>query len=152
MAVCCRVLQCFDPCIPNGLAISSRGGKPYCNTLQHTATHGKTLQHIAKLLHSQNRASSSRDKESHRQLAVCNKYCDTLLHTATHCSTLQHTATHCQLEQKQGESAPISCICCIHTFDPEAAVCGSVLQCVAVRCSVSQYLLHSYILSRCCSM
>ena len=49
----------------------SRGSTlPFCNTLQHTATHCNTLQHTAT-------------------------HCNTLQHTATHCNTLQHTATHC---------------------------------------------------------
>ena len=46
---------------------------PYCNTLQHTATHCNTLQHT---------------------VPHCNAHYNTLQHTATHCNTLQHTATH----------------------------------------------------------
>jgi len=41
-----------------------------CTTLQHTATHRNTLQHIAT-------------------------HCNTLQHTATHRNTLQHIARHC---------------------------------------------------------
>ena len=46
--------------------------KGQCNTLQHTATHYKTLQHTATR-------------------------CNTLQHAATHYNTLQHTATYCIL-------------------------------------------------------
>jgi len=45
-----------------------------CTTLQHTATHRNTLQHIAT-------------------------HCNTLQHTATHRNTLQHIATHCNTSQ-----------------------------------------------------
>jgi len=41
-----------------------------CTTLQHTATHRNTLQHIAT-------------------------HCNTSQHTATHRNTLQHLARHC---------------------------------------------------------
>jgi len=50
--------------------------------------------------------------------------CNTLQHTATHCNTLQHTATHCT-----------------HTMFATSRHClayTSVLQCVAVCCSVLQ--------------
>ena len=59
-------------------------------------------------------------------------------HTATHCNTLQHTATHCNTLQKK-------CIQCVRRVEYKqytllqcVAVCCSVLQCVAVCCSVLQ--------------
>ena len=59
----------------------------HCNTLQHTATHGSTLQHTCNTLH-------------HTAIteAVSCVYNVTTCHfsyTAIHGNTLQHTATHC---------------------------------------------------------
>jgi len=61
----------------------------YCNTLQHTATHGNTLQHT------QNNTDSfmcvtcliQMRNAAHSHVT----YCNTLQHTATHGNTLQHT-------------------------------------------------------------
>jgi len=47
--------------------------------------------------------------------------------------TMHHTATHWQLELQGGEETGMS----------DLAVCCSVLQCVAVRCSVLQMLGRS---------
>jgi len=60
----------------NTKRFSQHAGTAHCNTLQHTATHCRTLgQHTAT-------------------------HCNTLQHTATHCRTLgQHTATHCNTLQ-----------------------------------------------------
>jgi len=92
----------------------------HSNTLQHTATHCNTLQHTAT-------------------------HCNTLQHTATHCNTLQHTATHLHEweadEEKKIETREVADERSQHhppwrvlrQIDP---VCCSVLQCVAVCCSV----------------
>ena len=61
----------------------------YCNTLQHTATHGKentvslcvTRQHTATHCITHQRWEATQ--------------CNTLQHTARHCNTLQHVARHC---------------------------------------------------------
>ena len=64
--------------------------------------------------------------------------------TATHCNTLQHTATHCNRCEKYVlkeigfvGSDDIICVKEIR-FGGNAAVCCSVLRCVAVCCSVPQ--------------
>jgi len=69
------------------------------NTLQRTAIHYNTRQHIqlspprthifgqcAAITHTGQRGQS-------------HTHCNTLQHTATHCNTLQHTATHCNTLQ-----------------------------------------------------
>jgi len=99
----------------------------HCNALQHTVTHSNTLQHTAR-------------------------HCKTLQHTATHCNTLQHTATqHNTLQHPTtvlyGRSLPTD----FFTKKPDDLqqlslliviffhiLYCSVLQCVAVWCSVSQ--------------
>ena len=52
----------------------------HCNTRQHTATHGNTLQQAVSL-------ATLKHKHCFTRLAT------QLQHTATHCNTLQHTAT-----------------------------------------------------------
>ena len=49
-------------------------------SLQHTATHCKTMQHTATHCNTPQHAATR---------------CFTLKHTATHCNTMQHTATRC---------------------------------------------------------
>jgi len=79
-------------------------------------------------------------------------YCNTLQHTtmhyntlqriATHCNTLQHTATHCNTLQHT--------YACIYIYAAGgytgifgyANLCGSVLRCVAVCCSVLQFVAY----------
>ena len=63
--------------------------------LQHTATHGNTLQQ--NVLNDScctatqyNTLQHTAFNESH----CTGTHCNTLQHTATHCNTLQHTATH----------------------------------------------------------
>ena len=67
--------------------------------------------------------------------------CDTLQHTATHCSTLQHTATHCNTLQHT-RFLPTHGVTTIsrlpELLDLFLKEKSSVLQCVAVCCSVSQ--------------
>ena len=81
--------------------------------LQHTTTHGNTLQHTATYLH--------RRKLPNYPILHCNTlqhiatHCDTLQHTATHCNTLQHTATHCNTLQHtfiDGSSQTTSFLSC----------------------------------------
>ena len=95
---------------------------PYCSTLQHTTAYCNTLQHNAT------------------------NY-NTLQHTAAPCNTLQHTATHCNtLDQitcsAVADSHKAHCISMFESICVEALkstytrVRCSVLQCVAVCCSV----------------
>jgi len=111
----------------------------HCDTLQHTATHCHTLQHTAT-------------------------HCNTLQHTATRCNMLQHAATRCNTLQHAATRCNTQCLHCDHrvnihgtfvsfiansysTFNSDGtllqcvAVCCSVLQCVAVCCSVLQSTL-----------
>jgi len=106
----------------------------HCNLLQHPATHCNTLQHTA----------------------IC---CNTSQHTATHCNTLQHTATHCntrtagRFDEKSNKKVVDLLLNATHfskstqaastvTFVgqdvTEAKQVHTLLQCVAVSCSVLQ--------------
>ena len=58
------------------LSVCTCNAAALCSTLQHTATHGNTMQHAAT--HCKNAASR----------------CTTLHHTTTRCNTRQHTVTH----------------------------------------------------------
>ena len=70
-----------------------------CNTLQHTATHCKTLQHICNTLqHAKIYCNTFATLCNTLQHTIASS-CSTLQHTATHCNTLQHTATHCNTLQ-----------------------------------------------------
>jgi len=66
-----------------------------CSTLQHTATHGNTRQHTHThtLRHASIRCNMLQHTATH-----CNTYkltrCNTLQHAVTHGNTRQHTATH----------------------------------------------------------
>ena len=60
-----------------------------CNTLQHTATHRDTPQHI--------HAWSVFDNVSNCVRHPC--HCSILQHTATHCSTMQNTVAYCSTLQ-----------------------------------------------------
>ena len=110
------------------------------NTLQHTATHCNTLQHTA----TQNVRSSPslpfpplflHAKSVSILLGVVATCCDTV----TRCDMLQHAvARRSTLQHSESQNVPIATsakpshtphMCCV-------AVCGSVLQCVAVCCSV----------------
>ena len=54
----------------------------HCNTLQHTATHGQTLQ-----------CKYASEKNTCNTLQHSAALCSTLQHSAALCSTLQHSAT-----------------------------------------------------------
>jgi len=90
--------------------------------LQHTATYCNILQHTV---------SRGVEKAQQHTATYCNilqhtaTYCNTLQHTATHCNTLQHTATHGNTRQHTATHG--------NTQNLEML---SVLQCVAVCCSV----------------
>jgi len=61
------------------------------NTLQHTATHYDTLQHICNTLqHTATHCNTLQHTAAHLQHTTT--HCST---SATHCNTLQHTAQHC---------------------------------------------------------
>ena len=73
-----------------------------CNTLQYTATHCTTLQHVS--LHSFLESMADEIEDSHDYLQHTATYCNILQHTATYCNTLQyvslrfiHTAVACSL-------------------------------------------------------
>ena len=69
---------------------------------------------------------------------------DTLQHTATHCNIiLQHTATHCTMCFCKDGTLPrntsvLQCVAVCCSLLQCVAVCSSALQCVAVCCSVLQ--------------
>ena len=84
------------------------------NALQHTAAHCFTLQHITTHCYTLQRSTAR---------TVARTVARTATHTATHGNTLQHTATFCNI--------PRHPCCCL------SEPCCSVLQCVAVCCSVS---------------
>ena len=58
----------------------------------------------------------------------------------THCNTLQHTATHCNTLQHSSVLMCVAVCCNKHSLPPKptSALCGSTMQCVAVRCCVLQ--------------
>jgi len=74
-------------------------------TLQHTATHYNTLQHLQcvamcnTLQHTAMHCSGgaigrATYASNSQQIPASCTFCSTLQHTATHCNTLQHTASH----------------------------------------------------------
>ena len=66
------------------------------------------------------------------------EHCNTLQHTATHCNTLQHTATHCNTLQHTATHV-VHVVLSYVTWCMESCGVGvSVLQSVAVCCSVLQ--------------
>jgi len=79
-------------------------------------------------------------------------HCNTLQHTATHCNIPQHTVTHCNTLQhtvthvltpirgKKGRD-PTGALNCFFEKCPGGACC-SVLQCVAVCCSVLHWCFN----------
>ena len=75
--------------------------KVSCNTLQHTATHGNTLQHIST-------QTLPLMKASHKSAHLINQ------NTATHCNTLQHTATQATWLFPLVEEFALKCVavCC----------------------------------------
>ena len=99
VAECCRVLIHAFPTVSPFRAEMESHTATRCNTWQHTATHGNTLQHITKTLHSQNCATSSRDKESQRRLAVFVAF----IHLIRGCSMLQRVAACCSVLQRVPE-------------------------------------------------
>jgi len=100
-------------------------GLLYCTTLQHTATHCNTLQHIIPevrlgcfirralcgLLHCNTLQHTAthcitlypkKDQTAsfaERSVGCYTSHCNTLHHTATHCNALQQTASHLPKER-----------------------------------------------------
>ena len=126
-----------------------------CDTLQHTTTHCNTPQHTA--------THCNTLQQQHPRARLPSHCASMLQHTATHCDRMQRTATHCnvmkctaiQCNNKNTlalNSCRVSvfsyaCCCCCEMVQTVAAfVCCSVLQCVAVSCS----LLH--VITACCSV
>jgi len=134
----------------------------HCNTLQHTATHCNSLQHTRaghkRCIHMLLHTATYRNTLHHT--ATCSNYkrlmsrgcigSDTLQHTASHCTTLQHTATHCNMLQHTAphcntlqhtathctRCVTYSCFARVHLGSASGHAMCSVLQCVAVCCSV----------------
>jgi len=121
------------------------------NTLHHTHCNTHTARHLSITAHGAAARCLARNKSC--------THCNTLQHTATHCNALQHTATHCNTPAARGAAArrprPRSCGVCVcvcrrerscgdrvraatHFLAAAAAVCCSVLQCVAGCCRVLQ--------------
>jgi len=105
----------------------------HCKTLQHTARHGKTLQHSATHCH-----------------AWLWHYCNTLPHTATHCNKREQIQwwTRWQFSQRSTSlmmsllSTSTWRISCTLSWPPRSSLCCSVLQYVAVCCTVLHCLEH----------
>ena len=71
--VYCSVLRCVEVCCS---IFCSLIATTHCNTLQHTATYGNTVQQQCKF-----------------EQNPCHQDRSSLQHTAAHCNTLQHTAS-----------------------------------------------------------
>jgi len=137
---------------------SSSPDTPYCNTLQHaathcntlhrTATHCDTLQHIASqytATHCSMQHISSLVAEILLRVAECVAVVSIGRAGGMHmrCSMLQHVAasatTCCRvLQQGVSRKSKVIHIGCACSSLQSVAVCCSVLQCVAVCCSVLQ--------------
>ena len=82
----------------------------------------------------------------------CNVIFNTLQHTATHCNMLQHAATCCNMLQHAATLLQyVVVLQCIRLLDSNrynvarcnVMLCYTVLQCVAVRYSVSDHWIHN---------
>jgi len=117
-----------------------------CHILQHAATHCSILQHTAILLAWPVVMS---------RVTYCNTlqhagvYYNTLQHTATHCNTLQHTATHCNTLQHTAYFGIFWHGVTPSMRDMTYSVCCSVLQCVAVCCSMLNICVLQYAVVSC---
>jgi len=135
VAVCCSVLQCVAVCCSIAL----------WRSMLQCVTYEWVMPHIWLLWVVGGRQNIH---ETHRS---------TLQHTATHCSTLQHTTTYCNALQH----ATTRCNMLLHTHkifwfvcwchtpgisSQRVAVCCSVLQWIAMYCSVLQRV------AACCSV
>jgi len=115
--------------------------------LQNPATHFHTLQHAATQ-EAEHMPLFTIDvlthyiQQAYHAGTTHRKHCNTLQHTATHCNTLQHTATHCSTLQHTAAYC--------NTLRPTGLPrrYNSVLQCVAVCCSVLQCVIEC----SCCSV
>ena len=96
----------------------------YCNTLQHIAIPCNTLQHstahYTTLQHTATHCNTLHHSAAHG---------GTVPHSATQCNSLQHTPTHCNRWMLQTAAD-------LWSSRFRTVVCCSVLQCVAVCCSV----------------
>jgi len=95
-----RVHVCLSFCFPS-MPSQFRASFVYvCNTLQHTATQRKLLQHSASHCNALQRTRCKHEvgRQTKHTATHCNTHCNTLRYTATNCSTcntLQYTATNC---------------------------------------------------------
>ena len=127
----------------------------HSRTLQHTATHCNTLERTVS-----DSLAIIKTQRCSRTLQHTARRCNTLQHTATHClrhaaiiktqrrsrthcNTLQHTATHCNTLSlthwsASRRSVALASVRCVRLVGEAHAALKSVLQCVAVRCSVLQ--------------
>ena len=158
-AVCCSVLQCAVCCSVFQCAavkeihwLSRRTAthcniETHCNTLQHTATHCNTLQHTATHCNTLQHTASLTIETDRSYLSTRNTlqytatHCNALQRTATHCNTLQRTATHCNTLHlsfiPEHPARPWLRMQTCRSIPQDRGRCKwSVLQCVAVHCSV----------------
>ena len=141
---------------------------PDCNTMQHTAMHcnsvssspALTATHcITQRITLQHTATPCCALLSELQQTATN--CNTLQDTATSCcallSELQHTATHCNtLQLHAALSCPcrafvsrvqVSVVTCVRRLcHMSTSLCCSVLQCVAVCCSLLSHVYGVYVI------
>jgi len=139
VAICCSTLQCAAMCCSVSHSLT------HCNTLHHgnavfhththPATHCITQMQCFTLTHTLQHTASCK----WQSVAVS----VWLRNTATHCSALQHTATYCKncnllplVSRVMSAIAWISRCLSVGVI----AVCGRLLQSVAMCCSVSQLL------------
>jgi len=99
-------LECHVISISNlnflGLLSTESGKRDQENTLQHTATHSRSLGLFFLVSFQRKRDLENEIIDSDGILNQA--HCNTLQHTATHCNTLQHTATHWWNPQSGTES------------------------------------------------
>ena len=127
-------------------------GKSLTSQLQHAATRRNTLQHtlmstsssmtsrmLVTILRCQLQHTATRCNTL-QHTATQSNWCQ-LQHTSTRCNTLQHAATRCNTV----ELAMLKNQLCSHV-----ALSCSLLQCVAVCCSVLSYSVLQCV-AACCS-
>ena len=148
---------------------------PDCNTMQHTAMHCNSVLSSPALTATHNAShcnhcNTQRNTLQHTATPCCALLselqqtatnCNTLQDTATSCcallSELQHTATHCNtLQLHAALSCPcrafvsrvqVSVVTCVRRLcHMSTSLCCSVLQCVAVCCSLLSHVYGVYVI------
>jgi len=156
-SVCCSVLQHVLQCVLQRIAVCVAVCVEVCVAVRVAAATNYTLMCLVARscsLPSNTRQHTATHCITPQQTAT--RYI-TLQHTATHCNTLQHTATHTATHTAIRCIMSMNTVCLTNvpfgienTSTPAPAVCCSVLQCVAVRCSVLQCVLKC--VAVCCSV